>query len=556
MFGVGAVAGACGSDDPALRCGEGTVLVGNACVVPVEGGAGVTFGGVSAVAPASATSLFVAWDPARGETPPERMRYRIYVTPSGTPIDWTQPTATTERGAHGHYLHGLETKAYDVAVRAVDDADRSDENVVVKAASPGADGNPPAFEGARSAEAAGSGVVTLKWEPAQDDLTPAAAIVYLVYVGDETGIDLTIPAVITRPGATQVDVPGLFKGTTQYRFVVRARDAAENQDANANTVTSLPGADITPPTFGGCNVAVADTAGSAMVSWSPATDDVTPADQIAYDIYASPTDVFDFGAPLLTVKDATNARVEGLTSNTSWRFVCRARDFAGNHDSNVIQRATKTLIDSVPPEFAGLKGATVDGLLRTVTFTWEPGTDDKTPADQMIYDVYEATATKAQRFDGPPRASSLPGATSLTVTDLTPDTSLFWVVRARDQGGNHDSNTVEATGDIAVSFSRQIQPIFSQDCAVSGCHVPGNPMERLILAQGFAYDALVNVKATQSPDTRVVPSDPTSSYLYKKISQNPPPVGWQMPAPATGSVLTPAEKDLVRRWILEGAVNN
>ena len=143
------------------------------------------------------------------------------------------------------------------------------------------------------------------------------------------------------------------------------------------------------------------------------------------------------------------------------------------------------------------------------------------------------------------------------MTDLEPDTTLYWVVRARDQAGTHDANTVESSGKTRVSFSRQVQPILTHDCAVSGCHVPGSPAAGLILAQGFTFDALVNVPSTERPLTpRVTPSDPASSYLWQKVSMNPPPAGWQMPAPATGSVMPADEQDLIRRWILQGAARN
>jgi hypothetical protein len=558
--------GGCESDSDPVRCGEGTVLVGGACAPASPPDAGIdassllpTFEGIGAVAPSSAASLFVAWNDATGATPPERMRYMVFVAPAGTPIDYTQPALTTAPGTHAAYLTGLEAKPYDVAVRALDESDRSDTNVVVKSATPAGDTAPPVFGGAKSAETGGGGAVKLSWEPAQDDLTTAGAMVYLVYVADEatTEIDLSVPTLITKPGATSVEVPGLFESGALYRFVVRARDAAENVDANTTAVTARPGADTTPPRFEGCKAAFTDNAGSATVSWDAATDDVTPADRIAYDIYASTDErAFDFTKPAASATKATSVRVEGLTSNTTWRFVCRARDFSGNTDANLIQRATKTLTDTTAPTFGGLTSADVDSVARTVTFSWSPAADDKTSPGQMIYDVYEANTTKGQTFDGTPRASSAPGATQLTVGDLTPDTTLYWVVRARDQGGNHDSNTVESNGSISVSYSRQVQPLFTRNCAVSGCHVPGNPMAGLVLASGFSYDALVNVKATQTSDLRVEPTNPSGSYIYKKITQNPPPVGWQMPAPATGSVLTKDEKDLVGRWILQGAANN
>jgi hypothetical protein len=131
------------------------------------------------------------------------------------------------------------------------------------------------------------------------------------------------------------------------------------------------------------------------------------------------------------------------------------------------------------------------------------------------------------------------------------------MVRARDQGGSHDSNTVESSGKTRVSFSRQVQVILTHDCAVSGCHVPGSPAAGLILAQGFTFNALVNIPSTERPLTpRVTPGNPDASYLWQKVSMNPPPAGWQMPAPATGSVMPADEQDLIRRWILEGAARN
>ena len=112
------------------------------------------------------------------------------------------------------------------------------------------------------------------------------------------------------------------------------------------------------------------------------------------------------------------------------------------------------------------------------------------------------------------------------------------------------------TGTTLLSFRRNIQPIFTTNCAVVGCHVPGDPASGLNLAQGFAYASLVNVPAEEYASVRVVPNDPDASYLYLKIAKNPPPYGWQMPAPATGGVLTETEKTTVKRWIQQGALNN
>ncbi len=584
---VGAVGAACSSNGDAVTCGEGTVLSGHTCIVteadastdahaPIGDGAArdgdsspgdssapgaITFAGVSAVAPASPASLLVTWAEAHDTlTPPARMKYLVFVGPSGSPLDYGKPLATTLAGATSFFVEQLDaTKTYAVAVRALDEAGNSDANLAVKMAAPAGDTAAPTFNGVKTAAPAGAGAVALTWDAAQDNLTPAAAIVYYVYVATPSAaFDFSLPTLVTEPGVTSATVSDLYDGTQAYKFLVRARDAADNIDGNSATATAHAGADTTPPQFAGCKTAIADSAGSAVLSWDLATDDTTPQSLVAYDVYASSTEGgYDFKAPpAATIIGAASAHVGNLTPHTTWHFVCRARDFSGNEDDNLVDRAATTLTDDMPPTFAGLTGGQVDSSARTVLLSWSPASDDQTPPAQIVYDVFQGSSPGLESYKTP-IASSTAGAASVLVTDLTPDTTLYWVVRARDLAGNHDSNTVETSGIVNVSFSRQVQVTFSQYCAVTGCHVPGNPVAGLILAPGFAYSYLANVKSREYPsEFRVNPNNPTTSFLYQKVSMNPPPVGWQMPAPATGSVLNPSEKDVIRRWIAQGAVDN
>lgn len=112
--------------------------------------------------------------------------------------------------------------------------------------------------------------------------------------------------------------------------------------------------------------------------------------------------------------------------------------------------------------------------------------------------------------------------------------------------------------DSTVSFSREIQPIFDTHCI--RCHVTGgfanNSGIPLRLIEGVSHGLLVNKSSVQNPDWLLVkPRDPDNSLLYQKISQASPPVGRQMPWDA-GTVVSPDEIELIRRWIEEGARNN
>jgi Ca2+-binding RTX toxin-like protein len=101
----------------------------------------------------------------------------------------------------------------------------------------------------------------------------------------------------------------------------------------------------------------------------------------------------------------------------------------------------------------------------------------------------------------------------------------------------------------AVSFTNQIQPIFSGKCI--GCHNESSAPHGLILAEGHSYDLLVNVASKEVPSLkRVEPGDPDNSYLVQKV-EGTAAVGGRMPLGR--APLTEAQIDLIRQWISEGA---
>lgn len=86
--------------------------------------------------------------------------------------------------------------------------------------------------------------------------------------------------------------------------------------------------------------------------------------------------------------------------------------------------------------------------------------------------------------------------------------------------------------DAAVSFSRQVQPILTTNCA--GCHRPsGIADERgisLWLGVGLSYDLLIDQPSVQDVGlTLVSAGDADGSLLFLKVSSDTPPVGERMP---------------------------
>ena len=114
------------------------------------------------------------------------------------------------------------------------------------------------------------------------------------------------------------------------------------------------------------------------------------------------------------------------------------------------------------------------------------------------------------------------------------------------------SNSTGPTGP--VSFANDVQPIFTNNCALSGCHSGTTPTGGQNLSAGVAYSNIVNVKSTEMSNLyRVEPSNSDSSYLYWKITGDPRITGVNMPK--VGSISS-QQIQTIKDWIDQGALNN
>lgn len=111
------------------------------------------------------------------------------------------------------------------------------------------------------------------------------------------------------------------------------------------------------------------------------------------------------------------------------------------------------------------------------------------------------------------------------------------------------------TQDLGAPVSYQeVQAVFEK-YGCTGCHPGVNPS--LDLTEGKSYENLVGIQALEDPTLyRVVAGDPEKSFLYLKMGGDPPvadipAIGTRMPPGAPPP--DPADLDLVRRWILQGA---
>jgi Protein of unknown function (DUF1553)/Protein of unknown function (DUF1549)/Concanavalin A-like lectin/glucanases superfamily/Planctomycete cytochrome C len=96
-----------------------------------------------------------------------------------------------------------------------------------------------------------------------------------------------------------------------------------------------------------------------------------------------------------------------------------------------------------------------------------------------------------------------------------------------------------------VNFQRQVRPILSNNCFL--CHGPdkGTRMADVRL------DIHDGAFATRKNGAIIVPGKPDESLLIKRVFSEDP--GYRMPPVFAHKTLTPEQKNLLRRWVSEGA---
>jgi hypothetical protein len=518
-----------------------------------------TFGGIMTATAIGETTALIGWSAAQDQvTPVGRIVYRVYQSTSPGGETFTSAPVSTVTGVEGATIENLAAGVkYYFVVRAVDEAGNADTNTIERSTlTP--DTKAPAFAGAETASAGGAGELNVTWNPASDEVSPPAAIKYRVYAATTPGGEsFGSPALTTAMGATSAKLTGLGSLHTAY-VVVRAVDAAGNEDTNVREQTATT-ADSAAPVFAGAGSA---TGGDQAVTlaWPTATDDGTASSQLVYQIYvataaggesyATPSYVSAAGASGITITD--------LAVSTTYYFVVRAKDGAGNVDTNTIEvSATTSGNDVMAPAFGGLATATAK-TPSSILLSWTAATDNVTATNQLRYVVYRATTAGGEDFSTP-LLTTTPGATSATITGLAPQGTYYFVVRAKDGAGNVDMNVTErsaTTPATTISFATQIQPIFTASCALSACHAGATPQMGMDLSAGNAYANIVNIASGECTSVhRIEPYASAQSYLMWKIQGSGPCfTGSQMPK--MGMPVSQADRTKIATWIDEGALDN
>ena len=124
-------------------------------------------------------------------------------------------------------------------------------------------------------------------------------------------------------------------------------------------------------------------------------------------------------------------------------------------------------------------------------------------------------------------------------------------------GCSSSSSPSSPTPTPTVSFATQIQQqIFNPAC--TACHTDEGrtPSSNLNLKSGVSISNLVNVASVgKAGAVRVIPGNPSGSYLIQKLEGASDIVGLRMPRNGP-PFLTTEQVTLIRQWIQNGAPNN
>ena len=103
-----------------------------------------------------------------------------------------------------------------------------------------------------------------------------------------------------------------------------------------------------------------------------------------------------------------------------------------------------------------------------------------------------------------------------------------------------------ADTEVGVSYFRQVRPLLQANC--QGCHQPAKAEGGYVMT-----DPARLLAAGDSGTAGIVPGKPEASHLLSQIT---PGVDGKSEMPKTGKPLAPADIELIRRWIAEGAKND
>ncbi len=400
-------------------------------------------------APAGANQITLTWNASSDTGGSALAGYRV--TRDGTQI--AQVSAGTLTFADTG-LAPLSMHSY--TVRAFDNAANVSPASNVATATTGGDATPPSAPAGLTATAAGSTQINLAWN-ASSDAGGSGLVGYRIFRG---GTQVAQVA----SGVLSFADTGLSPNTN-YSYVVRAIDGANNVSGPSNTAQATTAQDTIAPSAPSGLVATALSSTSVRLVWNGSTD-TGGAGLAGYRVFRG-------GAQIATGISGTTYTDNTVAPNTSYAYTVRALDNAGNASSDSNTASVTTPTDTTAPSApSGL--ATTSVTETQVGLTWNASTD--TGGSGLAgYRVFRNAAQIATGI-------ILTSYTDTTVTGVT----YTYTVRAVDNAGNvsADSNSVQASPQASQPSGLDSRP------SNTTCIAPNQPTTNTSVATQRVFPSL------------------------------------------------------------------
>ncbi|MFZ5630823.1 MAG: Ig-like domain-containing protein [Spirochaetota bacterium] len=289
------------------------------------------------------------------------------------------------------------------------------------------DTTPPGSPGGAAATPMSLSQLDVSWTAATDNVSIAAAISYEVCMSTTPGTCTAFSVTgTTPPGTTTYSATGLSALTTYY-FRVRAKDQVGNVGTATSefSATTLSSGSVATPTFSPIagtygtaqNVTITSATGGATICYT--TNGVDPGCSLGFCSGSS-----TYGAPV------------SVSTDTTLKAIGCAIGF-----SNSAVQTGAYVIDMTGPTTPGTPSASPISTTQ-LSLTWSMSSDNTTPMGSIVYEVCQVT-TPGGCSAFTVSATTGPGATGYSASALTPGTTYYFSVRARDQFNNLGTPTAE-----------------------------------------------------------------------------------------------------------------
>ncbi len=359
------------------------------------------------------------------------------------------------------------------------------------------------------------------------------AIRYLIQAQDMDDIQRVTPV----NGQTSITESFEVPNGDNRHITVEALNSAGNvlyaaeRDINLHgqhtTIDMYPENESVPPVFNGLETVGSVTLTSLVLSWQPATDNVTPPEHIQYLIYMSRTSGQDFNTPTYTTPlGATSYTVTGLSPNTTYYFVVRAMDEVGNiAGAKELSATTERAITAIDVD-KSCTAAVVGG--QTINFSAIVTNNGNEPLINITCsDDHTDTLTGVPASLSPGQTATITGS---YIPESSPSTNTLTC-----RGTGEDSETAVEHSDYATCTIAELgvptllSPI-DATCIPTGSDVPepiGLDWYDVVGATSYNVQVCYNVTCTEVIETHNVSTsnltvtlDPYSTYYWHVRAYN------------------------------------